>query len=111
MADEKPKSEEKPKKPKGGGEKQEKGKTPQAAAPKKGEKADVIIVDLDKAHLVPLYNAYSHLVYALNGSDVETVIINGRMVMHNREILTIDEKEIIRKVRVLAARIEEENRK
>jgi large subunit ribosomal protein L5 len=40
MADEKPKSEEKPKKPKGGGEKQEKGKTPQAAAPKKGEKAE-----------------------------------------------------------------------
>ncbi|MEA2102198.1 MAG: amidohydrolase [Thermodesulfobacteriota bacterium] len=56
----------------------------------KGKKADIIMIDLDKPHLTPMYNPYSHLVYAVNGSDVDTVIINGKVVMQGRELLTLD---------------------
>ena len=61
----------------------------------KGKKADIIILDLDQPHLTPLYNIYSHLVYAARGADVTRVIINGRTVMKNRELLTLDLKEIL----------------
>ncbi len=59
------------------------------------KKADIILLDLDQPHLTPLYNIYSHLVYAARGADVTRVIINGRTVMKNRELLTLDLKEIL----------------
>ena len=59
-----------------------------------GKRADVIIVGMGGVHQTPLYNIYSHLVYATKASDVETVIINGRMVMQNRRVLTIDERTV-----------------
>jgi 5-methylthioadenosine/S-adenosylhomocysteine deaminase len=61
----------------------------------KGKKADVIILDLDQPHLIPLYNIYSQLVYAARGADVTRVIINGRTVMKDRKLLTLDLKEIL----------------
>jgi 5-methylthioadenosine/S-adenosylhomocysteine deaminase len=70
-----------------------------------GKKADVIIIGLNKPHLTPLYNEYSHLVYAANGADVDTVIIDGKVVMENRRLLTIDENEIMQKVREIALNI------
>jgi len=70
-----------------------------------GKKADIIIIGLDKPHLTPLYNEYSHLVYAAGGADVDTVIINGKVVMENRRLLTIDENEIMQKVREIALNI------
>ncbi len=70
-----------------------------------GKKADIIIISLDKPHLTPLYNEFSQIVYAANGSDVETVLINGKVVMENRHLLTIDEKEIMARVREIAERI------
>ncbi len=60
-----------------------------------GKKADIIILNLDQPHLTPLYNIYSHLVYAARGADVTRVIINGRTVMKARELLTLDLKEIL----------------
>ena len=60
-----------------------------------GKLADVIIVNMRKSHLVPVRNPVSTLVYAANGSDVETVIIDGQVVMENRKILTIDEEKVI----------------
>jgi 5-methylthioadenosine/S-adenosylhomocysteine deaminase len=60
-----------------------------------GKKADIILLDLNQPHLTPLYNIYSHLVYAARGADVTRVIINGRTVMKNRELLTLDLKEIL----------------
>jgi len=53
----------------------------------------------------PLYNPFSHLVYAANGADVDTVIINGKVVMENRHLLTIDETEVMQKVREIAVNI------
>ncbi|MDO9585987.1 MAG: amidohydrolase family protein, partial [Syntrophales bacterium] len=70
-----------------------------------GKKADIIIIDLNKPHLTPMYNEYSHLVYAAGGADVDTVIINGKLVMRNRRLLTIDENEIMARVREIAVRI------
>ena len=67
-----------------------------------GKKADICIVDMDKPHLTPLYNEYSHLVYAVNGADVDSVLINGKVVMQNRKLLTIDEEEAMRRVREIA---------
>jgi 5-methylthioadenosine/S-adenosylhomocysteine deaminase len=59
-----------------------------------GKRADVIIVGLGSVHQTPVYNVYSHLVYATKASDVDTVIINGRILMRNRRVLTINEREV-----------------
>jgi len=61
----------------------------------KGKKADFIVLDTNKAHLTPMYNPYSHIVYAARGDDVCHTVINGSLVMENRDLLTIDLKEIL----------------
>jgi 5-methylthioadenosine/S-adenosylhomocysteine deaminase len=70
-----------------------------------GMKADIIIIDLNQPHLTPLYNEYSHIVYAVNGADVDTVLINGKVVMKNRTLLTINENEVIEMVRTTSQKI------
>jgi 5-methylthioadenosine/S-adenosylhomocysteine deaminase len=60
-----------------------------------GKKADIIIVDTRKPHLTPMYNPYSHLVYAAGGADVRHTIINGRLVMEDRRLLTLNLKDIL----------------
>jgi 5-methylthioadenosine/S-adenosylhomocysteine deaminase len=65
----------------------------------KGKKADIIIVDTRKPHLTPMYNPYSHLVYAAKGHDVSHSIINGRLVMEDRRLLTLDLKEVMSRAR------------
>jgi len=74
---------------------------------KAGMKADLILIDLARPHLTPMYNPYSHLVYAVNGSDVNTVFIHGKMVMKDRKLLTLDEEDIMEQVRRIAERIQE----
>jgi 5-methylthioadenosine/S-adenosylhomocysteine deaminase len=76
-----------------------------------GKKADIIIIGLNKPHLTPLYSEYSHLVYAMSGADVDTVIINGKVVMENRRLLTIDEEEVMQKVREIAVKVKQSLRK
>jgi 5-methylthioadenosine/S-adenosylhomocysteine deaminase len=61
-----------------------------------GKLADIILIDLKKPHLTPLHNIFSHIVYAAQASDIDTVICNGKVLMRNRKVLTIDEKEVIR---------------
>ena len=70
-----------------------------------GMKADLIMIGLDKPHLTPMYSEYSHLVYCVNGSDVDTVFINGKLVMENRTLLTIDVREAMARVRRIAERV------
>ena len=60
----------------------------------KGKRADLVIVERDSFNQIPLYNVYSDLVYATKANDVETVIINGRIVMRDRRLLTLNEAEI-----------------
>ena len=64
-----------------------------------GKRADLILVRMDQPHQTPLYNVYSQLVYATKASDVETVIINGQVIMENRQVLTVDESEVLAKAR------------
>jgi len=59
-----------------------------------GKRADIAIVDLDSLHQTPMYNIYSNLVYATKSTDVRTVIINGRLVMLDRRLLTLNESAI-----------------
>jgi 5-methylthioadenosine/S-adenosylhomocysteine deaminase len=72
---------------------------------KPGKRADLIIIDINKPHLTPMYHEYSHLVYAVDGSDCNTVLINGNVVMKNRCLLTIDERRVMDEVREIAERI------
>jgi 5-methylthioadenosine/S-adenosylhomocysteine deaminase len=65
----------------------------------KGKKADVIIVDIKKPHLTPIYNPYSHLVYAARGNDVSHSIINGQLVMEGRGLLILEVDEVMTKAR------------
>jgi 5-methylthioadenosine/S-adenosylhomocysteine deaminase len=74
---------------------------------KTGMKADLIVLGLNKPHLTPLYHPCSHLVYSANGADVDTVFINGKLVMENRRLLTIDEKEAMMHVRAIALRVKQ----
>lgn len=62
-----------------------------------GKKADIIIVDFRRPHLKPVYSEVSHLVYAAKASDVETAIIDGRIVMENRKIKTVKVEEVLEK--------------
>lgn len=61
-----------------------------------GKKADVIIVDLKKPHLTPNLDIISNLVHYANGNDVETVIIDGKVVMEERVIKTVNEADVLR---------------
>jgi 5-methylthioadenosine/S-adenosylhomocysteine deaminase len=70
-----------------------------------GKRADLIVIDRDTLNQIPLYNVYSDLVYATKASDVETVIINGRLVMRNRRLLTLDEATIKRDARAFRDRV------
>jgi 5-methylthioadenosine/S-adenosylhomocysteine deaminase len=58
-----------------------------------GKKADLILIGLDEPNAVPMYDIYAQLAYALKASDVETVIIGGRVVMRDRKLLTVNEGE------------------
>jgi 5-methylthioadenosine/S-adenosylhomocysteine deaminase len=64
-----------------------------------GKKADLILIGLDAPNAVPMFNIYSQLAYALKGSDVQTVVIGGRVVMRDRKLLTVNENEAIAKAR------------
>jgi len=71
----------------------------------KDKRADIIAVSLSSAHAVPMYNVYSHLAYALKGSDVTDVIVNGRPIVRDRRMLTLDARPILAKAAEYQERI------
>jgi len=71
----------------------------------KGKRADMITINLRKPHLTPLYNVYSHIVYAAMASDIETVMINGKIIVNEGKLCTADEEEIMAKARVWQEKI------
>jgi 5-methylthioadenosine/S-adenosylhomocysteine deaminase len=71
-----------------------------------GKKADLIIVDTNAPHATPMYNVYSELVYALNSSDVRTVLIGGKVVVEDGRVLTLDEPTILAKAQEYKKKIE-----
>ncbi|MDA8089745.1 MAG: amidohydrolase family protein [Nitrospiraceae bacterium] len=74
---------------------------------KKGKAADLIMLDLDKPHLTPIYNIFSHIVYAARPSDVEAVMVNGRLVVKDGQIISADEKEILHNARAWGKKIKD----
>jgi 5-methylthioadenosine/S-adenosylhomocysteine deaminase len=64
-----------------------------------GKKADVILISLDEPNAVPMYDVYAAIAYALKASDVKTVVIGGKTVMRDHQLLTIDEAAAIAKAR------------
>lgn len=70
-----------------------------------GKKADIILINLNKPHLKPQHDIYSLLAYSVNGADVETSIIDGKVVMENRKVLNEDENEILEKIETVKNRL------
>jgi len=64
-----------------------------------GKKADLVLIDLDEPNAVPMYDVYAQIAYSLKGSDVDTVVIGGKVVMRERKLLTVNEKEVLDKAR------------
>jgi 5-methylthioadenosine/S-adenosylhomocysteine deaminase len=64
-----------------------------------GKKADLIVIGLDEPNAVPMYNVYAQIAYSLKASDVETVMIGGKLVMRDHKLLTVDEKAAMAKAR------------
>ena len=59
-----------------------------------GKLADIVVVDFDSLHQTPYFNIYSALVYSTKASDVNTVIVNGKVIMRERRLLTLSESDI-----------------
>jgi len=70
-----------------------------------GKKADIIVVDIDAPHMMPLYHPFSQIVYSATGGDVKDVIINGEIVYRDRQFTTLNKDEIIKEVRRISQKI------
>jgi 5-methylthioadenosine/S-adenosylhomocysteine deaminase len=70
-----------------------------------GKRADVIVVSMDSARQTPMYDPQSHLVYVTRGDDVKTTIVNGRILMRDRKVLTLDRGAVLAEARAFAARV------
>ena len=67
-----------------------------------GKRADLVVVSTASARLTPIYDPVSHLVYAAHGDDVRTVMVNGRVLMRDRKMLTLDEPAVLAEARKFA---------
>jgi 5-methylthioadenosine/S-adenosylhomocysteine deaminase len=70
-----------------------------------GKKADFILVRINEAHFTPCYDLMANLVYSAQASDVNTVIIDGNIIMQDRVLKTIDEKQVLAQAKIIAAKI------
>ncbi len=70
-----------------------------------GKRADLIVVSMTSARQTPMYDPLSHLVYATHGDDVTTTIVNGRVLMRERKVVTLDEAAVLAEARVLAEKV------
>ena len=70
-----------------------------------GKKADMIFIKTDKLHMCPANDVCANLVYSSNGADVESVMIDGKVIMQNRKMINLDEKQVMRQVKKIAKRL------
>jgi 5-methylthioadenosine/S-adenosylhomocysteine deaminase len=73
-----------------------------------GKKADIILMDLKKPHLVPLVNLFGNIVHTGLASDVDTVIVDGRILMEGRKVTTVNEEEVLARAQKATERLWEE---
>jgi 5-methylthioadenosine/S-adenosylhomocysteine deaminase len=67
-----------------------------------GKRADLITVSTNRPGQTPMYDPMSHLVYVTRGDDVRSMIVNGRVVMRDRQVLTLNEREVVSEARAMA---------
>jgi 5-methylthioadenosine/S-adenosylhomocysteine deaminase len=72
-----------------------------------GKRADLITVRLDRPNAVPLYGVYSQMVYALKGCDIRDAMVNGRILLRDRQPLTLNAAEILAKAEEFGAKVRE----
>jgi 5-methylthioadenosine/S-adenosylhomocysteine deaminase len=70
-----------------------------------GKKADITLVDLNASHIMPVHRVPSALVYNANGGDVDTVIVNGRVLMRDKQVLFLDEEALLEECRAANGRL------
>src|SRR5438132_2538895 len=70
-----------------------------------GKHADIIIVSMSATRQTPMYDPISHLVYVTRGDDVQTTIVNGKVLMRNRKVLTLDRAAVLRESRTWADKV------
>ena len=70
-----------------------------------GKRADVIVVSMSSARQTPMYDPISHLVYTTRGDDVQATVVNGKVLMRGRKVLTLDEHAILAEARVLSEKV------
>ena len=70
-----------------------------------GKRADVICVAMTAARQTPMYDPLSHLVYVTRGDDVRTTIVNGRVLMRDRKVMTLNEAAVLGEARALAEKV------
>ncbi len=70
-----------------------------------GKRADLITVSMAGARQTPMYNPVSHLVYVCRGGDVRTTVVNGRVLMRDRRVRTLDERAVLADARALARKV------
>ena len=68
-----------------------------------GKKADIVLISLSKPHLKPLHNIYATIVYSASASDVDTVIVDGKVLMEKRQIRTLDEQDVMERAEATAS--------
>ncbi|MBR6823465.1 MAG: amidohydrolase [Firmicutes bacterium] len=72
---------------------------------REGAKADIILIDTDQPHFFPRHDMISHLVYAASGKDVASVICDGKIIMRDRQVLTLDEERVMYEANEAAMRL------
>jgi 5-methylthioadenosine/S-adenosylhomocysteine deaminase len=70
-----------------------------------GKKADIVLVDFSKPHLKPLHNIHASAVYSARGNDVDTVIVDGKILMANRQVKTLDEQSVMQQAEKTASNL------
>jgi 5-methylthioadenosine/S-adenosylhomocysteine deaminase len=70
-----------------------------------GKRADLITVSMTAARQTPMYDPLSHLVYVTRGDDVRTTIVNGRVLMRDRKVLTLNEADVLREARGMTEKV------
>ncbi len=70
-----------------------------------GKRADMIVVSMAGARQTPMYDPISHLVYVARGEDVRTSIVNGKVLMRDRKMLTLNEADVIREANEIATQV------
>ena len=70
-----------------------------------GKRADLLIVSMSSARQTPMYDPVSHLVYVTRGDDVRTTIVNGKILMRDRKVLTLDRARVLAEANAFADKV------